>query len=229
MKKGKNLKCAFTLVELLLSLAIGGVMCITLLCVYNGASNYIEKIKLQNVIQEFKTGLNSVIKNPTYYANDSDLANLEEVKIENAVDGSYKSYKATTKFRGVLLRELNVREYDPISCYIMMEDKHYSLDNCYKGDNNVVWGVPETDFVEKNVVFAQNASGSVYKYVPVTIYPDLKHLTEIADLDRYALVYGVRRDGDITVIATVDCSEDQYKSYNQCKYADFISKKQIGR
>lgn len=222
--KNQNLKYGFTLIELILSLAIWGVVSVTMLCVYNGASNYVEKVKLQNVTQEFKNGLDSLLKNPSYYPEDSDLSSLKEVKIENPIDGTYKSYKDKSKFRELLLKELKVREYDPISCYMMTEDKHPSLDNCYKGDNNFVWGIPDTDFDSDNVVSAQNASGSVYKYVPVTVYPDIKHISNIADLDEFALVFGVRRDGDITVINNVDCSNGQYKNYNQCKYGDFIYK-----
>ena len=220
-----NRQKAYTFAEVMISLSIWAAISVLTVNVLKGTTEYVEKVRYKNVTLEFKNGLNRVMTNPYYYPGDSDLANIKEVKIENDADATYKSYKNKTKFRGLLLKELDIREQNPILCYMMTKDKTTSLDNCYRGANNVIWGIPDTDFDNTNIVNAQTASGSVYKYVPVTIYPDSKHYSSSLDFDKYAIVYGVRRDGDITMINNVDCSLSQYKDYNQCKFIDLINVK----
>ena len=220
----KNKK-AYTLAETMLTMLIWAFVAVLTLSVFKGAGEYIEKIKLKNVTLEFKHALDAVVTNPYYYPLDSDLANLDEISEENALDATNVAYKGKNKFRSLLLKELNVSNVGLTSCYIMIKDKKVSLENCYKGTNNVLWGIPDTDFDETNIVLAKNPSGSVFKYVPVTIYPDVKNYSSIADFNAYAIVYGVRRDGDVTIINNVDCTKNEYKTYNQCRLKDFISPK----
>ena len=223
--KNIKFKKAYTLAEVLLTMTIWATISVLLMCVYKGSSNYIEKMKVQNVTLEFKRALNSVVTNSSYYPGSDDLGNLKEVKIENIDDADYKIYKDEYKFRGLLLRELDVKELGPFDCHMMVGDKNISLSSCYKGDNGVVWGIPDTDFDKINMVSVQNATGSVYKYLPVTIYPDIKNISKIEDFDRYANVYGIRRDGDVTIINNIDCTDSKYKKYNQCLCAEAVASK----
>ena len=206
---------AFTFAELMLTLFISVSLSIMLIGVFKGAREYIEKIKLKNINIEFKNGIDNVIRSPKYYPGDTDLSNTEEVE----------KYSGVNKFRSVLLNELGIQELNPVYCYILEGNKNISKSTCYRGGNNVIWGIPDTDFKTINVVEASNASGSIYKYVPVTIYPDPDKISSVDYFKRFAIVYGVRRDGDITIINNVDCSDYKYKEYNQCKCKEAITSK----
>ena len=226
--KGKyrmKLKKAFTLAELMMVIAVSATIGIITIGTYTGVEKYLNKVKLNNTTLEFKNGINSVITNPNYYTDDGDLANTKEVKVENAYDGSERIHKGRNKFRSLLLYELKVLESSQIPCYIMSDNKNVSYGNCYKGQNNVIWGIPDTDFTEVGITFSSDASGSVYKYVPITVYPPSAKYATLSDFNKYAVIFGVRRDGDITIINNIDCSDLQYKDYNQCKVRELMSSK----
>jgi len=205
MKKIKQNK-AHTLAELTIVLLAWAATALISLSIFKGINHYIQIVKLKNINMEFRNALDAIITNTEYYPKDSDLATSDK-----------------TKFRNLLLKELKVSKSEPLSCNMMYENKKITAGSCYAGTNNVVWCIPDTDFKEENIVNAKNPSGSIYKYVPVTIYPGLKNISTALDFDKYAIVYGIRRDGDFTIINNIDCNENEHKNYNQCKSVDIVS------
>ena len=221
----KHFKKALTFAELTGTFII--LAFISSVVIKSYSVNYEEaaKIKFKNAIVSFKIAMENLLTDPMYYQANEDLTDTSVIEVDEAI------YSGNAKFRMLLMKELGIDTQGYFSCEILQGDKVAISNDCYKQDNGVVWGVPNSDFKTENLRKVENAQGGVSKYLPITIYSnyDIIEKNKKNYFERNALIIGVRRDGAITPITTVDCEKEVNKASLQCNSAEFFTSNKFRR
>lgn len=214
---------AFSAVEVLVAVAITCFIGALILPNVLDVARNVDALKLKNAYLNFKSALEDILIDPILYSQTDGLADLSTVN-ETSSDGSKWVYSGETKFHDLIFKKLEINLYSSIPCAVMLEGKKVEKQYCFQSENALMWYVPSTDFVSKNMVEAQNPTGSISKYLPITIYPSVKSAGSIEDFNQHAVIIGVRQDGATTIITNVDCEAKENSALNQCKFIDYISK-----
>lgn len=235
MKKNKG----FTLSEVVIALGIMATiiaLSITVRNTFIGSTNLSIK-KASMVLNEV---IQNLLNDANYYAQDSSFVDLKEVRLADntPVRGEIKFkelFKSMIKLHGaftgdrVLLCPILVSEYD-------VEDESV----CYMTEDGIVWGIPNTDFRENNVVKILSR-GYETPYLPISVYVNCKlgdftqdgvvHCEGSEDgevyFDKNAVVFAIRQDGDIKPYSRFDCTQEENKEILQCRLGKIISDKSI--
>jgi len=215
---------AFTLVEIIVSLSIMAFVSMLGFISFAKMTPKAYKLKFKSANLSFKSSIQNMISNPLYYDEESGFMDLEEVIFDDNNSGVSEEIYGVEKFRKLLLRELGISFQNNLECYMLTNDLTPTKKNlCYIADNSVVWGIPNTDFYEKGIVIEKSITKRNSRYVPITIYTDVKKVSSEEDFQKYAILLGVRADGTIKLLNTVDCKDRKYKKYAQCDVADMFA------
>jgi len=210
-------KKAFSAAELIIGIVILAFVSTTLLRVLNVNHEHVQKIKFQNALTSFKMALEYVLINPLYYSSSADLSDVSLINIDD------ETFGGDTKFRELVLKELGIDFRGRFECEILEGDNVGVSGNCYKQDNGTIWGIPNTDFSTLNLKQAQNSLGSVSNYLPVTIYVDPEVIQKTDYFEQNAILLGVRSDGVLTVLNTIDCDKEENQAALQCHTKDYLT------
>lgn len=198
-------RIAYTIAELVVVISIVAFLGVISIYSYSKITERGEVLTIKTAYDMVKKGLKDVVENPTYYADGSDLSDTGEVTY---VDDETAS--GTSKFRKLLLYEMSVSLGDSVSCLIYTGDgAHQTTQNCYMSENGIVFGIPDTDFSNLNMVsHVSNANQSTYKSLYITVYPHYNkiHQRKGDYLLEEAMILGVNPDGGLEIIDT-DCDK----------------------
>ena len=223
MINNKNKK-AFTMVEAITVIIIGAFIGLITTVSGAGIAKKLDIMKLKNANLTFKTALGNIIINPSYYSQSVGLSDTKLVVTDYGSFGSNTDdEEKQKKFRYLMQHELGISDSDQIECYSMIGDRNIEKSVCRRSESGIIWRIPDSDFENLNMAKIRNVSGLIANYLPVTVYPDDKHISSQEDFIKYAIVIGVRCDGATITIDSVDCKQKQYSEYNQCKYIDYLA------
>ena len=223
---------AFTITEVLLALAIIAFVSVLGMYAFSTAgpnskfSSKVDRLKFKNANLTFKYTLSNLISNPAYYSDESGFTDLDEVNFNDKYIQNNVSFSGKEKFRHLFLKELGIPIGSKnLDCYMLINSiKPERTDLCYIGDNGVVWGIPDTDFVDYGVIEQENMTGGNSYYAPVTMYVNASNIDSEDSSYHNAVVIGVRADGSTVMINTVkDCENKRSENYAQCDIADVFA------
>ena len=168
--------------------------------------------------------LEKTMTDPIYYSVNSDLSDTSLVTLDD------KSFAGENKFREIIMHEMGISTVGYVPCEILQGNNVVKSNNCFVQDNGVVWGIPNTDFKSINLRKTQNAQGTVSDYLPITIYSNSEKIyREGGYFESESIILGVRKDGAITPITTVDCNQKNAQELYQCNSAEFFTSNKFGK
>ena len=212
-------KIGFTLAEVLICLSLLAVISTLGRVVIVKTTPEVYKLRTKQTNIVLKRALSEIVTSPLYYLPEGNLTDLESVTTDT------QTFTGDTKFREILLKELEIDKATKTSCEILTSTGATLSEQCYITENDVTIGIPTTDFLTKNLIRRKNAQGAVFDYLPITIYPNTSAIKKRKEnyMDEEAIFIGVRRDGATAIISNVDCEDDLYKNAIQCKAVEYIS------
>ncbi len=217
----------FTIAELTLAFLIIGFLTTILIKNLNNVFFASEKMKAKNTYQQIKNNLSAVIENPLYYSVNSNLSDLSEVKEEdlNSTNkaNKYVIYSGERKFREIFAHEMQNNIKSLATCEALIGGEPQSMDDCYVLDNDSVVAIPNTDFINKNMMKVKNPSGAIVKILPIVMYLSEKDILVSNSLNSRGLLLGIRVDGSIFFFNNVDCSIIGNGNYKQCKMIEYLT------
>lgn len=197
-------KRAASLVEVLIILIVLGFLMVIVIPYARNTSNknlqQLAVIKANSTIKEI---INSMLNDSKYYSSNHNFANI------NSVDGQPENEKFKTAFNSFLS---NTKE---VNCP-MYTERQIKLSFCTLGQDNIAWGIPWTNFTEKDASIVNLMQNNVtIQYLPITVYINYKekqalpnaNSTNKATMENYfynnAIMYGIRRDGQIIFLDNI--------------------------
>ena len=215
----KRKQTAFTLAEILVVLGIIAVVTVLGTIVIAKSSPEVYKLRTKQSYLLLKRALGAVVTNPLYYTPEGNLADLSASTTDD------ETYVGTTKFRELMLKEMEIDDSSRVDCEILTSSGPEVVRTCYQTENSVIFGIPNTDFINENLIRHRNVQGSVANYLPITIYPNSSIVLNQKSgyLEKGAIFIGVRADGAVSIVNSIDCEEGNNKDTIQCRAADYIS------
>ncbi len=228
-------KKGYTLMETLIVLVVlGTVFALTVSVTKNMRNN--TNMAIKKASQTMNEVVENLLSDMNYYSGDEGFGDIREVKLSNGrpVRGDEKFREL---FKNMLRLNMRMREGEILLCPILGANNQVLKDaECFMSEDGIVWGIPDTDFREKNIVKMMRR-GYETTYVPVTVYPNCQLENEADDngivhckksesatyFDTNAIVFAVRKDGDIRSYSKFDCENSSYRESLQCKTAEIIS------
>ncbi len=211
--KNTNKKLAFTLAEVLLTLTVLGILFAITTPVLKTALPNFNTYRVKKINTTLKNTIDFMLNRNIQYEGQHDFSNTGLM-----VSGT--EYVANVRtFREVFLSVVDMKE--SFECYAYGANRNIK---CYASVDNMVWAIPDTDFVSLEngsvIVTVENKDGyGTSNYLPITVYPDYKAKKAKADPSGYmlnnAVIYGVRRDGRVIFLENVIDCENNPKSM-QC-------------
>ena len=211
MKKG------FTLVEILLALSVLGFLFVMTITNISNIAPDPNKARFKKGYADIESVIYNLSTNDAIYPNDEGFKNTAQVIFKNT--GETIGFDGpTAKFREAFKSSITVVK-DKINCNLYPGTT--STTGCFMSESGVVYGIPDTDFEMTGVV----KDSDIGNLAPITIYT---RFTENQSVDKYAFIVGVRADGKLKILYTVDCDEEDAKNkYLQCNSIDFIKSETI--
>ena len=196
-------KKAFTLAEALITLAVLGVLTAVTTPILKSILPEFDVFKVKKIHSVLKTSIDEMLYNSVEYGGLHDFSNLRGDSFGGII------IHDMSEFRNVFYSTLEVKNRIP--CKTPVEEDPV---DCVVTADNVVWGVPDTDFNGSNVVSLGQSS-----YAYIVVYPDYnprKHGDRIQNdpefMNNNAIFYGIRKDGKIIFLDNlVDCTNDETK------------------
>lgn len=230
--KGNEMKkiMAFTLAEIVLTLGIVSILIGLMSSKVMRQSPDIEKTKVKKAYIVVERTINSLINNEVLYPN-ADMLMRDLTPVITSVGDRFGNSDddGVTKFRDGFKYYLDILEED-ISCTTQLGNS----DNCFRTADGIVFGIPDTDFVEDGVSnFTDDtnraaANNLARTYVPVTVYPKWEKNGE-NDFRNDTMVIGVRFDGQIRILNNDrNCPADNNKRL-ACRLESILQSDDIKR
>ncbi len=228
---------AFTLQEVLLSIVVFAVIATIVTPVVKSIGVNREKLGIKKANQTLHETVQNMLNDGEAYSADNDFSDTSLVVWYDG-NGNPINAEGINKFSSVFFSKLKLAQYsskytqglDYEPCEMLLSDGVSTKDGrCYRTEDDIVWGVPATDFKNYNVVKIDN-NGYQVAYVPITVYPvfDSKKMEEDKNyFEDKAVFFAVKQDGDIRVITQVDCEAERNKKKLQCKAVDYIAETSI--
>lgn len=210
----------FSLAELLVSMALIGTLLVMLSTKLLKQLPDVDKTRLKKTYVLIERTVSSLINNDVLYPGRLGFRNTDAVV--TTVGDQFGVGNEKTKFRDSFKYYMNVFEED-VDCGL------YSLGNsnkCFRTSDNVVIGIPDTDFVNSGTV--TSGSGKRNKYVPITLYTSFDKGKKTPSVD--AFVIGVRFDGKLKILNTDGCDRfdiGDSRTPLRCKTEAFLESSSI--
>lgn len=228
---------AFTLQEVLLSIVVFAVIAAIVTPVVKSIGVNQEKLGIKKANQTLHETIQNMLNDGEAYSADNDFSDTSLVVWYDG-NGNPINAEGINKFSSVFFSKLKLAQYsskytqglDYEPCEILLSDGVSTRDGrCYRTEDDIVWGVPATDFKNYNVIKIDN-NGYQVAYVPITVYPvfESKKMEEDENyFEDKAVFFAVKQDGDIRVVTQVDCEAEGNQKKLQCKAIDYIAETSI--
>lgn len=228
---------AFTLQEVLLSIVVFAVIATIVTPVVKSIGVNREKLGIKKANQTLHETIQNMLNDGEAYSADNDFSDTSLVVWYDG-NGNPINAEGINKFSSVFFSKLKLAQYsskytqglDYEPCEILLSDGVSTKDGrCYRTEDDIVWGVPATDFKNYNVIKIDN-NGYQVAYVPITVYPvfESKKMEEDENyFEDKAVFFAVKQDGDIRVVTQVDCEAEGNQKKLQCKAIDYIAETSI--
>lgn len=215
MVKNIKKKYAFTVVEVLLTLAILGFM---ILMITLNARKQIPDVDKAHYKK-------------AYLVIEQTVANLinDEQLYPDLFSGFKFTDRAVTEFGEVIgddpyekFRDAFKYVVDPLKDDIPCPCAAAGQCTCFMTDDGVVYGIPDSDFDSINVVdnLYKIDGTTVEKFLPITIYTNWKKTSSDNAYDLDATYVGVQYNGNIRIFHPAECSEADNHRY--CKEEEYL-------
>lgn len=189
MKKNNG----FSLVEVLLTLSVlGGLFAIAVSAVPTLMPNAdLAKFKKAYSVTEFS--VRSLLDNEVLYGGSGGF--LDTTPVELSSNNTIIGYNGkAAKFREAMQYVMTVAK-SGIDCPLPAGFSCSLKNCCYKTDDGVVWGIPDTDFDSRGVATITE-EGIKYNYAPIAVYTNFENKSKIKN----AYIIGVDADGRIALL-----------------------------
>ena len=208
MKKNKN---GFSLVEILLALSLLGFLFAMTITQISKIAPDPNKARFKKGYVDLESVIHNIIRNDALYPNDEGFKNTTQVIFKGT--GETIGFDGpTSKFREAFKYEMSIVK-DKIDCELY--PGMTSSTGCFMAETGVVYGIPDTDFNTYGIV-----KDEIGNLAPIVLYT---RFTEGQTVDRYAFIVGVRADGIIKILYTVDCKDTtNNEEMLQCKSVEFL-------
>ena len=234
MKKFKG----FTLSEIIISLIVIATIVALSLSVKNVSINNVN-LTLKKASQTLNEIVQNLLDDANYYDDESSFVDLNEVRLDdNTPVGGKRKFR--TLFYNMLKQHVVFSGDMVLLCPVLVSEDDIDEDAlCLMSEDGIIWGIPDTDFRELNVVKILN-KGYENAYLPITVYPkcNLEYFDDegiarcqgsskdgIAYFEDNAVVFALRQDGDIKPYSKFDCSLEENSQRLQCRLGKIISDK----
>lgn len=211
-------KIAYSLAEIMVALAVTGMLIGLLITRVLRQSPDIEKTRVKKAYITIEQTIRSMINNDVLYPDDNMLRNLEPVT--TSVGDQFGVNSPNSKFRDAFMYYLNIAE-EGFSCAAFVNAvASIDIDTCFMSSDGVVYGIPDTDFERTNVVpyRGTRVGAREHMYVPITVYPNFE---QKQNPQTDTMLVGVRYDGKIQILNnTEDCAENSIDI--SCKVLEFL-------
>lgn len=224
---------AFTLQEILLSIIIMAVITVIVMPVMKSIGINQNKLGIKKANQTLHDTIQNMLNDGAAYSGDNDFSDTSLVVWDDS-NGNPVNADGINKFSLIFYSKLKLSKYsskqsqglDYEPCEILLSDGVTNKNGrCYRTEDNVVWGIPATDFKRFNVIKIDN-NGYQVTYAPITVYPAFNPRKMQEDenyFENNAVFFAVRQDGDIRIVTQVNCDEEKNKKKLQCKAIDYIA------
>ena len=228
-------KKGFTLVEALIALVVVSTIFALTISVNRSVVNN-SNMAIKKASQTLNDVVQSLLDDMNYYSGDDAFGDLREIRLADGQPVSGER-KFQDLFKNMIKLNERHKEGEILLCPILISQSEIQNDGaCFMSEDGIVWGIPETDFRTKNIV-KLSRRGYETAYVPITIYPNCKFgeadtngvsrctkdINHETYFDDEAVVFAIRRDGDIRVYSRYDCTNNEHKGRLQCRTAEIIS------
>ena len=220
IKIKNNKKHAFTMAEVLISLMIIGFLFAITVINMSGISANNNTTRFKKAYSLLEGNILHLINNSAIYGTSVGFRDTESINVENT--GEILGFDPYSKFRDCIKYRLNVVK-DEIKCnlYGGSGGKFTSVSGCFQTDDGIVWGIPDTDFVKKQVISIKDSDNDSITALPVTVYVDYKENQTVKD---NAVVFAVTYDGKIYILKNIENVNCNDKSQEiQCKVDKYIT------
>lgn len=225
----------FTLSELLIALGIMAVLVTLTISVNRGNSDINVNLSLKKASQTINEIVQNLLNDADYYDENSSFADLNEVRLIS----DNRPVSDESKFRELFVSMLKQSGVLPangvLTCPVLLSEYNINENGlCFMSEDEIVWGIPDTDFRSINVVKILR-KGFETPYVPVTVYPKCK-LVNVGNnnfsckynnakefFNSEAVVFAIRQDGDIRPYSHFNCEDESHKGRLQCRLSEIIS------
>lgn len=149
--------------------------------------------------------------------NTENNSNSENSENNNTSNKTF-TYGGNSKFREIFIVKANAIKKDINCAYYTSNGSTGSNSstsdekgNCFKVTNGILFGIPDTDFINTNVIIINGN-----KYVPITIYTNHSDKSTLND----AFVVGVSYNGNTRVLTNKDSSNISDNASKAKKYLE---------
>lgn len=212
----KNTKrFGLNLTEMTMTLLLIGVICalvVPTISPNHGAK--IGKVTLTKIHNSMKEVLDTMLNDSQYYSAAHDFAYKDSNTTPTEFNQKFRKRFAAT-FVG----------YTRVPCKIYNGNSLTNISDCYMTSDHITWGVPECDFDSVNV-YKKTKNSVVLKYIPITVYADYSSSKDEQNSDYFynnAVIYGIRKDGDLIFIDDV-INKDRYPNAAHYKIREYLNK-----
>ena len=231
MKKNKG----FTLQEVLLALVVLAVV-FSLTVSTNKNVSKTTNMAIKKANKTLTDVVQNLLDDLNYYNEEKGFADLTEIRLPNGKPVGDES-KFRELFGQTVVLNGRLKSGEILLCPVLQSQGRVVEQLCYKTEDGIVWGIPDTDFRTRNIVkmIRKNYETS---YAPITVYVDCAFDNSRDDngiirckksddpkkyFDDYAVVFGVRQDGDIRPYSEFNCGDPTEEKRLQCRLAKIIS------
>ncbi len=215
-KLKNNKKYAFTMAEVLISLAILGFLFAITVINMSGIYADNDTTKFKKSYSLLEGNISHLVNNAAIYGTSAGFRDTETINVENT--GEILGFDPYSKFRDCIKYRLNVVK-DNIKCNLY--GGFASTSGCFQTDEGIVWGIPDTDFVKKQVITIKDSDNDNIVALPVTVYVDYKEEQTVKD---NAVVFAVTYDGKIYILKNIENVKCNDKSKEtQCKIDKYVA------
>lgn len=205
------MKRAFTLAETVMVITVLGFLFgITVLNISKITPDN-DKAKFKKAYANIESAVSRLINDKALYPNSDGFLNTSPVILQ--VTGETIGFNgSSSKFREAMQYQLNVVK-NKINCE--MYSGTFSSTQCFMNEDGVVYGIPDTDFSTTGVI----DHADLGKVVPIVLYTNWRE-GETRKVDNDAFIVGVRYDGNIRILYTVNCKKNPDNM--QCRSAEYL-------
>ena len=164
-----------------------------------------------------ENAISYLVNNEAIYGTSGGFKDTDSVIIKKV--GEILGQDPSSKFRDSFRYYIGaVKDNLPCKLYGGATSKT----GCFQTDDGIVWGVPDTDFIRKNIVTVANYEGLDTQVLPITIYLDYQNEQTF---EKSAYVAAVTYDGRIMIPEGLNktgmCKE--YPKAPQCNIKKYIN------
>lgn len=192
----------FTLADVMISMIIVGILFAMTVLNVKGIVADNNTARFKKAYANLEKTLAFLVSEQSLYGSISGFKDTDAVIIKKTSE--ILGQDPASKFRDCFKYYIDIVK-DNIPCSLYQGS---SSMGCFQTGEGVVWGIPDTDFVKKNVITIEDSDGDPVVAVPITIYLDYN---EASTIEHDAIVAAITYEGRITLLRNIEgvnCKKD---------------------